>query len=662
MELNDLVSIIVPIYNVEKYLETCIESIINQTYKNLEIILVNDGSTDNSLTICKKYEKKDDRIIIIDKQNGGLSDARNAGTLKSKGKYICYIDSDDYVEKDYIKCLYNSIKTNKTDISQCCINYVDDEGNFLKKIGYEKNQVFDSKQLIIDTMEKNKLENTVVWNKMYLSSIMKKHLFPKGKIHEDEYITYKVIYESKKVSMVSECLYNYRQQENSITNKKYSLKRLDPKEAFKEKIEYFSEKGEEKIKYLSVNQYLSFLKINHYQVLKELNDKVNANMLYLEYKDIYMKYKNNKYISIKEKIKNMFFYISPKLYNDVFYNIKSKIKHKINYQKKLIIKNEQMKKSFLLNCSDCNEKKVFIFGTPIHGNIGDHAILVAEKKLITDNFPKCKVIEVESEFFLRNKKLVKKLVKDSPIFLTGGGFLGSLWLNEETVFRTMIKTFKKNNIIVFPQTIYFSDDKIGKKELKKSQKIYKKSKSLIFYCREKYSYDFMKKHFSTVVCKLAPDMVLYLNKNKLEKNKENKILLCMRKDKEKVQDSEKINSYLQNKGELCYTDTVINQNIYELDRDKILKSKIDEFSKYKLVVTDRLHGMIFAYLACTPCIVFENKSYKIKGVYEWIKDCDYITIANAEELSKLKYSEDAPNYEFDKNHYQKLVEDIKRII
>ena len=100
--MNELVSIIVPIYNVEKYLEKCIISLINQTYKNIEIILVNDGSPDNSLDICKKYQLKDERIVILDKSNGGLSDARNYGIERAKGKYITCVDSDDYVSNDYV--------------------------------------------------------------------------------------------------------------------------------------------------------------------------------------------------------------------------------------------------------------------------------------------------------------------------------------------------------------------------------------------------------------------------------------------------------------------------------------------------------------------------------------------------------------------------------
>ena len=117
--MKELISIIVPIYKVEKYIAKCIESLIEQTYSTYEIILVNDGSTDNSLEICNSFKKRDKRIKVYTKENGGLSDARNYGLKKAVGSYICFIDSDDWVDNDFIEVLYNLLKKNKCDISIC---------------------------------------------------------------------------------------------------------------------------------------------------------------------------------------------------------------------------------------------------------------------------------------------------------------------------------------------------------------------------------------------------------------------------------------------------------------------------------------------------------------------------------------------------------------
>lgn len=131
--MKDLVSVVIPIYNVEKYLRKCIETVIDQTYTNIEIILVNDGSTDNSLQICNQFKEKDKRIKVINKKNGGLSDARNVGIKNAQGKYICFIDSDDFISEKYIEELHNLIVENKAQIAVCGFENVNEFGKSISK-------------------------------------------------------------------------------------------------------------------------------------------------------------------------------------------------------------------------------------------------------------------------------------------------------------------------------------------------------------------------------------------------------------------------------------------------------------------------------------------------------------------------------------------------
>ena len=145
--MEDLISVVVPIYNVENYIKKCVDSILSQTYKNLEIILVDDGSPDNCPQICDEYAQKDNRIKVIHKENGGLSDARNAGIDISKGKFITFIDSDDYIEKDYVEVLYNSIKENASDMAIGSHKAIYDNGTILNKETGEKS-VLDSKNVL----------------------------------------------------------------------------------------------------------------------------------------------------------------------------------------------------------------------------------------------------------------------------------------------------------------------------------------------------------------------------------------------------------------------------------------------------------------------------------------------------------------------------------
>ena len=182
---EELISVIVPIYKVEKYLKRCIESIINQTYHNLEIILVDDGSPDKCGEMCEEYSKKDKRIKVIHKENGGLSDARNKGLEIATGKYIGFVDSDDFIDKDMYKVLYNNLKNNNADMSICSIYQFENEEEIVK--GYNKNEtvITYNKQEMFNNFYDDLLRNVVAWNKLYKADIFKDIKYPKGKAVEE---------------------------------------------------------------------------------------------------------------------------------------------------------------------------------------------------------------------------------------------------------------------------------------------------------------------------------------------------------------------------------------------------------------------------------------------------------------------------------------------
>lgn len=318
----ELISIIVPIYNVEKYLKKCINSIISQTYKNIEIILVNDGSTDNSYIICKEFKNKDKRIVLINKENGGLSDARNKGVEIAKGRYISFVDSDDYIEKEFISKMIQAMEKNDVNIVQCGIKQVDNKCNILCKIGYESTNIYKGRELIRDIYLKHNIENVVVWNKLYKSELLKDKMFKVGKIHEDEFFTYKVLDSQKKIAVISECLYNYRKNDDSIMNKTFSQKHLDYLEALKERADFFEKKDIE-IYVLTVQQYLMVSRLYYCQLNKYVANSTDIQKdIVKEHNNMYKKIKKN--ISKGEKIKNLLFISSPTIYSRIFNFIKQK--------------------------------------------------------------------------------------------------------------------------------------------------------------------------------------------------------------------------------------------------------------------------------------------------------------------------------------------------
>jgi len=215
--MEELISIIVPIYNVERYLEKCVRSIINQTYKNIEIILINDGSKDNSAAICDEFLKQDDRIIVIHKENEGLSEARNVGLSVAKGKYVGFIDSDDYIEKDMFERMYNNLKRFNVDISICNMVEENEDG---KKIYYyidnntgivEFNKIEALKGLIIDKMITNH-----ACNKLYKKELFNNIKYPYKRKMEDMATTYKIFDVANKVVVDSSVGYHYIQRKDSI--------------------------------------------------------------------------------------------------------------------------------------------------------------------------------------------------------------------------------------------------------------------------------------------------------------------------------------------------------------------------------------------------------------------------------------------------------------
>ena len=307
---EELISIIVPVYNVEKYVGKCIESILEQNYKNFELILIDDGSKDRSGEICDEYAKKYEKIIVIHKQNEGLSKTRNKGLEIAKGKYISFIDSDDYVEKDFLETLYKLIKENNASIAQCGYNIIGEE----KK---EDNSVYiyTGKQMISDIYTSLWITNTVVWNKLYEAEILKKYKFKEDKIHEDEFFTWKLFYEVDKVPVTTKQLYNYRKVQDSITNKKYTIERLSYIEALEERLQCFKNNNDIQLYEETLGGYVEALLDNYIKCKNNIQDsKEIQKELIHKFKANWKKTMHSKYISYKKKAFILIAVISKKGY------------------------------------------------------------------------------------------------------------------------------------------------------------------------------------------------------------------------------------------------------------------------------------------------------------------------------------------------------------
>lgn len=217
-----LISVIIPLYNTQDYIEKCVCSVLNQTYPNVEIIVINDGSTDNSLSIVTQLTEMDQRVKVYSQQNKGVSAARNLGLDKVNGKYIAFLDSDDYFVDDYLEVLFNLLVSNNCDIACCEVN---ENGN--SSIIQKEQRVFNSHELMGIYLKDNKFYNEVLYVKLYKKELFDGLRFWEGKIHEDTYLCFQLLEKARKVAYVNYAGYIRMERSDSITNVKYTNRNYD---------------------------------------------------------------------------------------------------------------------------------------------------------------------------------------------------------------------------------------------------------------------------------------------------------------------------------------------------------------------------------------------------------------------------------------------------
>jgi len=302
-----------------------------------------------------------------------------------------------------------------------------------------------------------------------------------------------------------------------------------------------------------------------------------------------------------------------------------------------------------------------LIGSPLHGNLGDHAITLAEFVLF--DYLNIRVLDYPwIDYLIPLYAMVTP--KDHMIMINGGGFIGGLWIEEEKKVRRVIKGFKKNKIIVLPQTVYYdltTDE--GRRLFEESRRVFSSHSNLVMFLREKYSYSFMQDNCPGIEICLVPDVTYILDRNlNMERHGG---MLCLRNDIEKTltdNDQSRLKEMIESSYDECsMIDTCLDRRVSVDEREKEVISLMEKFASSKLVVTDRLHGMIFAAITQTPCIVLPSLSHKITGCYEWINDLGYVILAlSVDDVSNLISSlkEVIPRY--DKDRIMDLLEPLRR--
>lgn len=266
---NPLISVIVPIYNVESYLQKCIDSIRQQSYLQLEIILVNDGSSDGCASICDINAKLDYRIIVIHKENGGLSSARNAGLNIAKGEFVSFIDADDSIHSQFIEILVGLCLQYESEISQCDFLSVSEASRKLPINPQQSICIYNSRQALYKLCcTSDDIQYAIACNKLYKRSLFDNIRYPINRLHEDEFTTYLLFWKANKIVVINQYLYYYLQRPTSISNRKFTVERLDAIYARLERLEFLKQNKLE-CEYVSTLQVLSSMIPEYYMLLKE---------------------------------------------------------------------------------------------------------------------------------------------------------------------------------------------------------------------------------------------------------------------------------------------------------------------------------------------------------------------------------------------------------
>ncbi|WP_298535126.1 polysaccharide pyruvyl transferase family protein [uncultured Algibacter sp.] len=344
----------------------------------------------------------------------------------------------------------------------------------------------------------------------------------------------------------------------------------------------------------------------------------------------------------------------------------------LSWKTKLILfsLNRQSVNDFSFHIPDSKKRRIFIFLAADYGNLGDVAITYAQHKFLNSSFSECIITEIPISKTLQGIAFVKKIIKPNDVVTTvGGGNMGDLYQSIEHFRCLVIKNFNKNQIVSFPQTIDFQNNKKGIRSLNKTVNIYSKHPNLTLVAREHKSFDYYNIHFTKNKILLTPDIVLSQNQSIPQLMRKGAIV-CLRDDKEKKLTNEqetKLVGLLKNEfNKVTYRDTHIGGHELSLKRRvESLKLIWADFKTAELVITDRLHGMIFCYITGTPALVFLNNNHKVKSSFFWIKNASHIKLVENltdESIKSTMHEVKGKHIEIDSNSLTKKYDSLIKVI
>ncbi len=660
MKKNPAVSVIVPLYKVERYVKQCVDSILAQTFTDFEIILVDDASPDACAELCQKLYGDNPKVKLVrHEKNLGLGAARNTGMKHALGKYICFVDSDDFILPAALEKFYAAAEKNNAEVVHSAGWYVlaQEEVSPVRKENLQGLWSKYNQEGFLQPNAAYRLEE--YWRKlgtwaMAWLRFCRRDFLTKNKIEflpiisEDETFSIALFCLAKRYYVLHDTLYVYRKHSGSIMDTKSA-------EQFSKSIQSIATGAAYLKKFL--NRLPRFENDEQWRkgMLAEFFNRFVNNHTLPYYNNLPLQPEMT--AAVEQTLKKIFGndadFVS--YFFNGWHSLMQQTTTLLQQRKTLAAENQRLKnfattlvsaQPALLRLAESiksADKRIFLMGTPQHGNLGDQAIVLGELRILQEYFPDHAIIEIPYDYLtgelgkiLNALGFVKQIRQDDVIFLHGGGNLGNLWLNEENLRRALIKKFAGNKLVVFPQSIYFSADAAGRKELATAQQIYNAHKDLHLMTRDENSFSLAQKIFPQVHNYLLPDAATALLGilDDVDVAREG-VLFVLRGDKEKVRDDneiQRLQKYLAEQNiPFEVTDTAIDGKVTADTREEKIRDVLMKIRKSKLVVTDRFHGVIFSFITRTPALAFKSFDTKISSGIKWFKNLPTIFYAEGQD-------------------------------
>ena len=634
---SPLVSVVVPVFNVKDYLSRCLSSISNQTYPNIEVVIVDDGSTDGSGALCDEWARVRANVKVVHTVNSGLSAARNCGLTHVKGDYVAFLDSDDAIGKQHVENLV------------VAVSKAPDPDNAVAVTGFttcSADSMVDAPQLSVSSYGLDAAEAICksttpgaefaahAWGKLYPRSLYRLLHYPVGRYYEDQFVTYKVFLAAGHIVYEDANDYLYTIDRADSISASSRIRELDYLDAIRETLKCVEIECPIAVPAVR-KRYLESL-ISGVETACLYGSTEKYEELFEEARGVSAQVVGIAELDVSSKLRYCCLAIGAGGYRQLFAAKGSM--HRLSpaslwlsmaNRRAWARESNRITEHYAELRGRAGDRCSFLIMTPRYRNYGDHLIAYSER-LLLDSAGVDSVIEIPYEDCQALRNSFGSVVRpQDTVFFTGGGYLGDLWPGlESTAERILGSLGSGNRVCFFPESLFYSN--VGCECFEAAVKAAKAR--VIVGAREEASFERLSRSLELASVRLFPDVGLFVRRGDLLATAPDRIadsvLVCLRRDKESLQGAGfgvELTDVLDSCGLMISAIDTHNPvgEIEDFDRRGELGAIARRFGEASLVVTNRLHGMVLAMIMGTPCVALDNISGKVSGVARWVAEAGY---------------------------------------